>query len=91
MPGRPRLGRAEAFAFKHAPHLAIADGLGMGIGFTLSLGAIGALRECLGNGTLLGHTIFGAGFEPFTFMVEAPGAFVCLGLMLCLMNLIGQK
>jgi electron transport complex protein RnfE len=85
------LGRAEAFASKNAPHLAIADGLGMGIGFTLSLGALGAVRESLGNGTILGNPVFGPDFQPFTFMIEAPGAFVCLGLMLCLMNLIGKK
>ena len=85
------LGRAEAFASKNSPILSIADGLGMGIGFTLSLGALGAVRECLGNGTILGHTIFGPHFQPFTFMIEAPGAFVCLGLMLCMMNLIGKK
>ena len=85
------LGRAEAFASKNPPHMAIADGLGMGIGFTLSLGALGAVRESLGNGTILGNPLFGADFQPFTFMVEAPGAFICLGLMLCLMNLIGKK
>ena len=85
------LGRAEAFAGKNAPHLAIADGLGMGIGFTLSLGALGAVRESLGAGTILGTPLFGPDFQPFTFMVQAPGAFVCLGLMLCLMNLIGKK
>ncbi|MBF0242101.1 MAG: electron transport complex subunit E [Desulfamplus sp.] len=85
------LGRAEAFASKNSPMLSIADGLGMGIGFTLSLGALGAVRECFGNGTILGNPVFGSDFQPFTFMVEAPGAFVCLGLMLCLMNLIGKK
>ena len=85
------LGRSEAFAGKNAPHLAIADGLGMGIGFTLSLGALGAVRESLGAGTVLGIPLFGPDFQPFTFMVQAPGAFVCLGLMLCLMNLIGKK
>ncbi len=85
------LGRAEAFASKNSPFLSIADGLGMGIGFTLSLGALGAVRESLGNGTILGNPVFGPEFQPFTFMVEAPGAFVCLGLMLCLMNLIGKK
>ncbi|MBF0203899.1 MAG: electron transport complex subunit E [Desulfamplus sp.] len=85
------LGRAEAFASKNSPVLSIADGLGMGIGFTLSLGALGAVRESLGNGTILGSPVFGPEFQPFTFMVEAPGAFVCLGLMLCLMNLIGKK
>ncbi|ACN16290.1 RnfE2 [Desulforapulum autotrophicum HRM2] len=85
------LGRAEAFAGKNAPHLAIADGLGMGVGFTLSLGALGLVRESLGAGTILGHPVFGPDFQPFTFMVQAPGAFVCLGLMLCIMNLIGKK
>ncbi len=85
------LGRSEAFAFKQPILPSIADGLGIGIGFTLSLGALGAVREALGNGTLLGHSIFGAGFEPFAFMQEAPGAFVGLGLMLALMNLVGKK
>jgi len=85
------LGRAEAFASKNSPILSIADGLGMGVGFTLSLASLGAVRECFGNGTLLGHTVFGPGFQPFGFMIEAPGAFVCLGLMLCLMNLVGKK
>jgi electron transport complex protein RnfE len=90
------LGRAEAFASKNGPVLSIADGLGMGIGFTLSLAALGAVRELLGNGTLTiweGLPVFemGANFLPFQFMIEAPGAFVGLGLMLCLMNLIGKK
>jgi len=90
------LGRAEAFANKNGPILSIADGLGMGIGFTASLAALGAVRELLGNGTLTiwgGVPAFemGANFLPFQFMVEAPGAFVGLGLMLCMMNLIGKK
>ncbi|HMA67774.1 MAG TPA: electron transport complex subunit E [Desulfosalsimonadaceae bacterium] len=85
------LGRAEAFASKHNPIYSIADGLGIGIGFTLSLGALGAVREVLGEGTFYGMEVFGSSFEPFTFMVEAPGAFVCLGLMLCLMNLAGGR
>ncbi|MDY0374146.1 MAG: electron transport complex subunit E [Desulfobacterium sp.] len=85
------LGRAEAFAGKNPPHLAIADGLGMGVGFTLSLGALGVIRESLGAGTILGNPVFGPDFQPFTFMVQAPGAFVCLGLLLCMMNLIGKK
>ncbi len=90
------LGRAEAFASKNGPTLSVADGLGIGIGFTLSLAALGAVREFLGNGTLTiwgGVPFFemGEGFLPFRFMIEAPGAFVGLGLMLCLMNLIGKK
>lgn len=85
------LGRSEAFASKNGVIASLADALGIGIGFTLSLGALGAVREALGNGTVLGHSIFGPSFEPFTFMIEAPGAFVGLGLMLCLMNLVGKK
>ncbi|MCD4742108.1 MAG: electron transport complex subunit E [Desulfobacteraceae bacterium] len=89
------LGRAEAFASKNAPHLSIADGLGMGIGFTLSLAVLSAVREVLGTGAITFYetpiVLFGPAFEPFTFMVEAPGAFVCLGLLLCFMNLIPKK
>lgn len=85
------LGRSEAFASKNRPVYAIADGLGIGIGFTLSLGALGAVREVLGNGTFLGTEVFGPSFAPFTFMIEAPGAFIGLGLMLCIMNFIGKK
>jgi electron transport complex protein RnfE len=85
------LGRAEAFAFKNPILPSLADGLGIGIGFTLSLGAVGAVREILGKGELLGHSLFGPSFMPFKFMEQAPGAFVCLGLMLCLMNIIGKK
>jgi len=89
------LGRSEAFASKNGIVRSLADGLGIGVGFTLSLAALGALRELFGSGTLtIWETpiqIFGPSYEPFTFMVEAPGAFVCLGLMLCIMNLLGKK
>ena len=85
------LGRAEAFAAKNGLIASFADGLGMGVGFTLSLGVLGAVREVLGSGTFLGTSVFGPSFQPFTFMIEAPGAFVALGLLLCVMNLVGQK
>ena len=90
------LGRAEAFASKNPPLMSIADGLGIGIGFTLSLAALAAVREFLGAGTITiwgGTPVFemGSSFHPFTFMVEAPGAFVALGLMLAAMNLIPSK
>lgn len=80
------LGRAEAFASKNGPLLSVADGLGIGLGYTLSLTFLGGLREFFGLGTLFGVKLTPAGFEPFSFMVEAPGAFVCLGLLLALMN-----
>ena len=93
------LGRAEAFASKNGLFLSIADGLGIGIGFTLSLAALGALREILGAGTLtlwegielVNLVQIFPGFHPFQFMVQAPGAFVCLGIMLCFMNMVGNK
>jgi len=85
------LGRAEAFAYKQGLGASIADGLGMGIGFTISLSVLGSIREIFGAGTWNGMEIFGPSFQPFTFMVEAPGAFVCLGLMLAIMNLFGTE
>jgi electron transport complex protein RnfE len=91
------LGRAEAFAAKNGVVRSLADGLGMGVGFTLSLTALAAVREIFGNGTLTvpisgaSVPVFGPSFQPFAFMVEAPGAFVCLGLMLCIMNMLGKK
>jgi electron transport complex protein RnfE len=85
------LGRAEAFASKKNVGLSSLDGLGMGIGFTLSLFALGGIREILGNGTFYGMSVFGPSFQPFRFMIEAPGAFVSLGLMLCVMNFLGKK
>jgi len=85
------LGRAEAFASKKPVHHSAADGLGIGLGFTLSLMSISAIREVLGYGTILGMHVMWDKFEPFAFMVEAPGAFVCLGLMLGLINLVPKK
>ncbi|MBN2124914.1 MAG: electron transport complex subunit E [Deltaproteobacteria bacterium] len=85
------LGRAEAFASKNGVVASCADGLGIGIGFTLSLTALSIIREVFGNGTFNRIPVFGPSFEPFSFMVEAPGAFVCLGLMLCIMNMLGKK
>ncbi|MBT3220513.1 MAG: electron transport complex subunit E [Proteobacteria bacterium] len=86
------LGRAEAFARKNNVVRSVADGLGMGIGFTLSLVVLGAVREFFGAGTLglvFGDTIFIE--HPFTFLQQAPGAFVALGLMLGLMNVFGSS
>ena len=82
------LGRAEAFAGKNPVLLSAADGLGIGLGFTLSLTLLGSLREVFGEGTLFGQAVMGSSFEPFTFMVQAPGAFVCLGILLGLMNIV---
>ena len=80
------LGRAEAFASKNSVGYSVVDGLGVGLGFTLSLTFLGGLRELLGTGELYGIPIMWETFEPFTFMVKAPGAFVTLGVLLFLMN-----
>ena len=84
------VGRAEAFAAKNTVPLAIADGLGMGLGFTMSLTFLGSIREVFGAGTLFGTPVMWEGFRPFSVMVEAPGAFLCLGLILAAMNLINR-
>ncbi len=80
------LGRAEAFASKNPLLPSLADGLGMGIGFTLSLTFLGAVREIIGNGTLFAMPVMWSSYEPFSVMVKAPGAFLCLGVILGLMN-----
>ncbi len=89
------LGRAEAFASKRGVIASTADGLGIGIGFTLALASLGAIRELLGSGTLTiwekPIQIMGPSFQPFEFAIQAPGAFMALGLMLCVMNLLGKK
>lgn len=76
------LGRAEAFAAKVGPVRAVADGTGMGIGFTLSLVAMSTIRELLGRGSLLGFDILGPRWEPWVFMVLPAGGFFTLGLLL---------
>ena len=80
------LGRAEAFASRNPVLLSMADGLSVGLGFTMSLTLVGSIREILGVGTWFGMGVFPDSFEPFGFMVQAPGAFLCLGLLLGLMN-----
>lgn len=80
------MGRVEAFSAKNGPLLALADGVGVGAGFTVSLMAIGGIRELLGtaNLVLFGHALFGGGlpFEPAVIMLMPPGGFFVLGFML---------
>jgi electron transport complex protein RnfE len=76
------LGRAEAFASKHPLVDSVADGFGMGFGFTLSLVVLGSIREILGNGTLFDVPAFGPGYFPFLVMILPPGAFITLGFLL---------
>jgi electron transport complex protein RnfE len=85
------LGRAEAFASKHPLVDSVADGLGMGFGFTLSLLVLGSIREILGNGTLFDVPAFGPGYFPFLVMILPPGAFITLGFLLALMNRLAAQ
>ncbi len=95
------LGRAEAFASKNGVGRSFLDGLGIGLGFTLALSVLGIVRELLGTGRLtffsqaeLSATIIplGDGQEYlFKFMIDPPGAFVCLGAMLMLMNILSER
>ena len=85
------LGRAEAFASKRGLVDSLADGLGIGLGFTISLFALGGIREILGSGTLFGLPIMWGSFEPFKFMLQPPGAFVSLGVMLAFINWISAR
>lgn len=84
------LGRAEAFAARNGVIDSVADGLGIGLGYTVSLTFLGSLREVFGAGTIFGQAVMPATFKPLGFMVEAPGAFICLGLLLGLMNLVNR-
>jgi electron transport complex protein RnfE len=80
------LGRAEAFAGKNPVVPSIADGAGMGLGFTLALFVLGAVREVFGSGSILGLSLFGGGYVPFLLMILPPGAFITLGFLLAGMN-----
>jgi electron transport complex protein RnfE len=84
------LGRAEAFASRNNPGRAVIDALGMGAGFTATLVVLGAIRELLGAGQLMGRTVL-PGFEPWIVMILPAGAFLVLGLMLGAANVINQR
>ena len=86
--------RAESFAFKNPPLLSIADGLGMGLGFTIAITLLSCIREVIGNGTLFGLTVMPASYQPMAIMLQVPGGFVTLGLLLVAVNglrKLGQK
>lgn len=85
------LARAEAFASKNGPAASAVDGLGMGIGFTLSLVLLGSIRELIGNGSVFGMNVLGASYEPMLLIVLASGGFLTYGLLLGVFNLIVKK
>lgn len=80
------LARAESFANKNPVGLAALDGLGMGLGYTLALFLIGAIRELIGSGTILGFAIMGESYSPMVIAILPPGGFLVFGLMIGLMN-----
>ncbi len=79
------LGRAEAFAAKNNPVASIFDGIGIGIGFTLALTLLGAVRELLGTGAIFGITLWGESYGMLMFVL-APGAFIVLGFLIAIVN-----
>ena len=87
------LGRAEAYASKNTVSMSACDGLGMGIGFTVALMAIGLIREFLGAGTVFGILVYEASslFEPIAIISRAPGAFLVLAMLAALQNKFKMK
>ena len=85
------LGRAEAHASKNRVWPAVVNALGMGLGFTLALLAMGTVREILGSGSLFGVRLFGESFAPWVIMVLPPGGFFVLGGWLLLFSIIKHR
>ena len=85
------LGRAEAYASRHQPLPSMINAAGVGVGFTLALLCLGAVRELFGNGTLLGFPVWGASFQPWVILLLPPGGFFVLGGWLLLFNWRRQR
>ena len=85
------LARAEAFASKNTVLRSAMDGVGMGIGFTIALTLIGSIRELLGNGTLFGAQVFGAGYQPMLLLILPAGGFIVYGLLLAVFNAVSMR
>ena len=80
------LGRAESYAMKNGVLLSIFDGIGMGLGFTVALGLIGAFRELLGSGMIFNIQVAPASYQPVSILILAPGAFFVLACLTALQN-----
>ena len=85
------LARAEGFASKNGPGASFFDGLGNGLGFTMVLCIMGAVRELLGSGTILGMTIMPEAFPKTLLLIMAPGAFFTLGIFMAIFKSIAKK
>ena len=84
------LGRAEAFAAKNSVGLSALDGIGMGLGFTLALTVLGAIRELLGTGAVFGLQVFSDNYGALIFVL-APGAFIALAYLMVAVNKLIKK
>ena len=91
------LGRAEAYASKNPPIPSFFDGIGMGLGFTIAITILGAIRELIGGGTIFSdgtNALFDLstiGYTPASIFILAPGAFFVLAFMIAIMNRIKRK
>ncbi|MBO4314687.1 MAG: electron transport complex subunit E [Prevotella sp.] len=84
------LGRAEAYACKNSPMASIFDGIGIGLGFTMALTLLGAIREILGAGSCFDHTLLPETTNILLFVLP-PGAFISLGYLIAIMNRLNGK
>jgi electron transport complex protein RnfE len=85
------LGRQEAFASRNPIRYALADAVGMSVGFAFALFCLGATREVLGFGSLFGRSLFGENYEPWTIMILPPGGFIMLGMILLFFNWLQKR
>lgn len=85
------LGRAEAFAYKNGVLSSTLDGFGMGLGFTLVITVIGAIRELIGNGTIFGKAVFSSNFQPALIMILPPGGFITIGILMAFLHFYQNK
>ncbi len=83
------LGRAEAFASKNTVWTSLVDGMGMGLGFTMALTILGAVREILGSGAFFGMKFISG--DGLLLFILPPGAFIALGYLIVLANMIKEK
>jgi len=83
------LGRAEAFASKNSIWTSLVDGAGMGLGFTMALTVLGAVRELLGSGAFFGMKLISG--DAMLLFILPPGAFIALGYLILLANMIKEK
>lgn len=85
------IGRVEAFASKRSVIESLFDALGMSVGYGIVIVSIGAIREILGNGTILGYQVFGPNYNPALFFILPPGAFLVIGIEIAIINKILAK